>query len=169
MGKAIEVETELSLIQLEEFYRHASTPVEQRRAHVILLRAEGMPPTQVAELTRLNPRTISTYVRRFNEAGPDFLPDARKENPGRPPLLDFRGRDLLEHALKSPPEDGGRWSGPKVARWLEAYLGRQDNPLDDARGWETLKALGYSYTSSRPRHTESAGAAEREQWTKKSG
>jgi len=169
MGKAIEVETELSLAELEGLYRNARTTIEQRRAHVILLRAEGMAPTQVARITRLAPRTISTYVRRFNESGAASLCDARSANPGRPPLLDAQARQALEHALQSPPEDEGRWTGPKVTRWLEAHLELEPNSLDNARGWETLKSLGYSYKSSRPRHTKSADASKREQWKKKSG
>lgn len=169
MGAAIGVNTELSLEQLERLYLDASTPLEQRRAHVILLRAEGMAPGEVARIVRVHPSTIAVYVRRFNEHGPDSLADARANNPGRPPLLDDQGLKMLERALKQPPEDGGRWSGPKVARWLETYLDRPPDSLDDARGWEALKALGYSYKSSRPEHTRSASPEQREPWKKKSG
>jgi transposase len=168
MGAAIEIDTDLSLEELENAYRHATTGISQRRAHVILLRARGVAPFEVARLLCLTPRTISTYVHRFNEKGLNSFLDARAHNVGRAPLLNERGRDLLQQALESPPEDGGRWSGPKVTRWLETYVQREPHSIDNSKGWALLKSLGYSYKSSRPQHVKSASDEEREQWKKNS-
>lgn len=168
MSHALEVQTELSLEQLEEIYKQATSVVEQRRAQVILLRAEGLAPSQVAQLVRVHPRTVASYVRRFNEQGVDSLLDARSHNQGRPALLDEAARQALRQALEEPPAQGGRWTGPKATRWLEDYLELKPGSLNDARGWEALKALNYSYKSSRPRHVNSASESEREAWKKNS-
>lgn len=168
MGAAIEVDTNLSLEELEDAYRHAATGISQRRAHVILLRARGVAPFEVARLLCLTPRTISTYVHRFNDKGIESFLDARAHNAGRPPLLDEQGRALLKQALESAPEDGGRWSGPKVTRWLEVYVQREPHSIDDSKGWILLKSLDYSYKSNRPQHVKSASDEEREQWKKNS-
>lgn len=168
MGAAIEVKTDLTLKELEALYLKASTTFEQRRAHVILLRAEGKSPSEVAQITRLHPRTISNYVHRFNQEGPASLLDARAERNGRDPLLDQDALDQLEAALAHPPQDGGRWSGPKVTRWMEQYLGREARSMDNAMGWRALKLLNYSYKSNRPQHVKSASEEERGQWKKKS-
>lgn len=166
---ALEVKTELSIEDLEQLYLKAATPFEQRRAQVILLRAEGMSPSRVARITRFHPQSISALVRRFNEHGPQSLLDARAQRNGRAPLLDQDALAFLDAALEKPPADGGRWTGPKLTRVIEEYLGREPNSMDNTRGWETLKTLGYSYKSSRPRNTKSASAQERGQWKKKSG
>lgn len=165
--RALEVETHLTLEEVEEIYRTAKTPTEQRRAHLIMLRLEGVAPSQVAHLLRIRPSTVSETVRRYNERGPDCLRDARCDNPGRPPLLDETAREVLNKVLQSPPPDGGRWSGPKVARWMEKYLQREDGSIQDAMGWRMLRALNMTYKSSRRRHTNSASEEEREQWKKK--
>lgn len=164
--RSIEVETELSIEELEQLYLNAKTGLEQRRAHVILLRKEGMRPGEVARIVRFTARMIAVIVRKFNESGPDTLIDKRTQNPGRVPLLDEEGKAKLLERLQTLPADGGRWTGPKVARWLEGYLEREVNSLADARGWDSLKAVEYSYKSNRPRHANSATEEERGLWKK---
>lgn len=168
MSHALEVQTELELEQLEEIYKQASTVIEQRRAQVILLRAEGVPPGRVAHLVRIHPSTVTSYVRRFNEQGVTALFDARAGNQGRPALLDDAARQSLRQALEQDPAQGGRWTGPKATRWIESHLNLEANSLNNARGWEALKSLNYSYKSSRPRHVNSASEAERLAWKKNS-
>lgn len=169
MNPPLKVNTSLTLEELEEHYRKAPSARAKQRAQVILLRFEGMPPDEVARIVRVKPATIYDYVSKFNKLGPDSFVDGRSRNPGRPALLDDEGRAALSKLLESPPPDGGRWSGPKVARWIEARAGLPAGSLHRARGHEAMVAVGYSYKSSRPRHTESASEEEREAWKKKVG
>ena len=39
----------------------------------------------------------------------------------------------LAERLKAPPEDGGRWTGPKVALWMARQLGVER--VHPQRGW----------------------------------
>lgn len=163
----VAVQMHLTLSELEDRYLHASTPVEMRRAHVILLRAEGVASSEVAHITRYSASYISKLVAQFNQDPDSYFRDARQDNGATwRKLLTDDLANALELALKSPPEQGGRWTGPKVARWLETQLGQDPGSIYNQRGWDALKELGYSYKSSRPEHVHAASAQEREAWKK---
>ncbi len=61
--------------------------------------------------------------------------------------------------IKTPPDDGGIWTGPKIARWLAKFHGVQ--AVHDQRGWDALIAIGYSIQQPRPRHPEAASNKDR--------
>ena len=52
--------------------------------------------------------------------------------------------------LESEPPDGGIWTDPKVARWIEETTGSQK--VWNQRGWNYLKKCEYSWQQPRPRH-----------------
>jgi len=114
----------------------------------------------------------------FDAAGINYvlLTHAHLDHCGRLPLLAKRGfrgeiittsasRELarlimldsahqqedLAAALQEPPEDGGLWSGPKVAQWMQRTLGREIAPQ---RGWDYLQRVGYSSRVPRPQHAK---------------
>src|SRR3712207_6843233 len=60
----------------------------------------------------------------------------------------------LAERVRSPPEDGGLWSGPKVAVWMARHLGLAK--VHPQRGWEALKRIGWSVQAPRPRHARPA-------------
>jgi hypothetical protein len=64
-----------------------------------------------------------------------------------------RGAGWAE-GIKAPPDDGGLWSGPKIARWLAKFHGLKS--VHDQRGWDALIAIGYSIQQPRPRHPQAA-------------
>jgi hypothetical protein len=70
----------------------------------------------------------------------------------------------LPERLATPPSDGGLWTGPKVARWMAGELGLA--AVLPQRGWEALKAIGWSVQKPRPRHPASATPEEREAFKK---
>lgn len=53
-------------------------------------------------------------------------------------------------ALRSRPEDGGIWAGPKVARWIEKETDREK--VRNQRGWDYLKKCKFSWQKPRPQH-----------------
>jgi len=52
--------------------------------------------------------------------------------------------------LESSPSDGGIWTGPKVARWIEEETRRPK--VWNQRGWDYLKKCEYSWQQPRPTH-----------------
>jgi len=96
-------------------------------------------------------RWVRTIVQRFNQAGEQGIRDQRLTLPGTPCLLTVEQQKELDHALDQPPADGGLWSGPKVAAWMQEHLGRL---VDPRRGWDYLQRLGRSTRVSRPQHEQ---------------
>jgi hypothetical protein len=60
----------------------------------------------------------------------------------------------LKERIKTPPDDGGLWTGPKVARWLAKFHSLKS--VHDQRGWDALVGIDYSVQKPRPRHPEAA-------------
>ncbi|NCS26814.1 MAG: winged helix-turn-helix domain-containing protein, partial [Microcystis aeruginosa BS13-02] len=56
----------------------------------------------------------------------------------------------LKEELKERPADGGIWTGPKVARWIEKETGREK--VWNQRGWDYLKKSRYSCQKPRAKH-----------------
>jgi len=156
----------LSIEELEGRCRGASDAVEGRHYQAIWLLARGRTFVEVADVLGFVPRWVEELAQRYNAHGAAALGDQRRKN-GRPAtVLTPELLAALAERLKRPPDDGGLWSGPKVARWMGQHLGRSD--LRPQRGWDALKALGYSIQRPRPRHAETADESARAAFKKSS-
>lgn len=164
MAKRVELKTELSAEELHERYRQASEPVERTHWQILWLMKQGHAPREVAERVGYTARWVRTIVGRYNQQGMTALSNHRLTLPGVKPLLSQEQQEALEEALQKPPADGGLWSGPKVAQWMQEQLGR---PIDARRGWDYLQRLGYSSHVPRPKHAD-ADAATQEAFKKNS-
>ena len=151
MPRTVKLEEHLSIEELGARYREAKDPVERSHAQIVWLLARGESAKRAAQITGYSARWVSEVVRRYNEGGPEALGDRRHENPGGRFLLDEAQRRELAEALGGAAPDGGLWSGPKVASWIEAKTGEKTHPQ---RGWVYLKRLGFSLKSPRPRHAK---------------
>jgi transposase len=157
MNKRISLKAHLSVEQIETCYRKAKDAVERSHWQIIWLLAQGKTAQQIAEVTDYSYDWIRCIVQRYNRQGPQGVGDRRHTNPGGTFLLSAAPQAQLQQALAEPPADGGLWSGPKVARWIEEQTGRKVHPQ---RGWEYLKRLGYSQRVLRPRHAKADPAAQ---------
>jgi transposase len=149
----------LSTAELGQRYRAAQQPIERSHLQIVWLLSQGRSECEVAAVTGYGARWITEVVRRYNAEGVDGLGDQRARNTGARPLLSQEDEAALREALAEPPTDGGLWSGPKVAAWMTARLGRKVWPQ---RGWDYLRKLGYSSQVPRPRHAKAASAEEQE-------
>src|SRR6516165_736030 len=102
---------------------------------------------------------VYELVRRYNEGGPDCLGDQRVNNGAAARILTAEALAALEERIKTPPDDGGLWTGPKIARWLAKFHGIRT--VHDQRGWDALIAIGYSIQQPRPRHPDAATQEDR--------
>ena len=144
-------------------YRAARDPIERSHLQIVWLLGQGRSEREVAAVTGYGRRWIGAIVQRYNEAGPDGLGDRRATNAGAKPLLDAEGEAALRAALADAPSDGGLWTGPKVAAWMRARLGRKIWPQ---RGWDYLRKLGHSLQAPRPRNAGAASAEEQDLYKK---
>jgi transposase len=140
--------------ELEERFRTSKDVVERSHCQVVWLLAKGHSTAEVAEIVALSPRWVNKLVRRYEAEGVAALGDRRRSNAGARPLLSAADLEALRERLKTPPEDGGLWSGPKVARWIAARLGLVH--VHAPRGWEALKKIGWSIQAPRPRNPKAA-------------
>ena len=151
MTKRIEVKTKLTAEALHERYRQASDAVERTHWQMLWLLKEGKSAKEVAALLGYSARWVREIVRRWNEKGAAGISDHRVEMAGAKPLLGNALRAELALRLQQPPADGGLWTGPKVAAWMQERLGRAVAPQ---RGWDYLRLVGYSARVPRPQHAK---------------
>ena len=94
---------------------------------------------EVAELLSFSVRWVYQLIRRYNEGGPDCLGDQRVNNGSEATILTPEALAALKQRIKSPPDDGGLWTGPKVARWLAKFHGLKR--MHDQRGWDVIVSI----------------------------
>jgi transposase len=158
---ALALVAHLSTAELGQRYRAARQPIERSHLQIVWLLSQGRSEREVAAVTGYGQRWIAEIVRRYNAEGARGLGDQRASNTGARPLLTQEDAAALRDALAEPPADGGLWTGPKVAVWMTARLGRKIWPQ---RGWDYLRKLGYSPQVPRPRHAKTASAEEQEEF-----
>ena len=150
----------LPLEELEARYRAARDVTEARHTQAIWLLAQGRTVLEVAEVLAFVPRWVEELAARYNACGPETLGDQRRRNGRTASLLTAELLAALAERLKEPPDDGGLWSGPKVAAWMARHLGPAR--VRSQRGWEALQRLEWSVQTSRPRHPRAATPEDRE-------
>ena len=86
--------------------------------HAIWLLSLSYGIGEVAEILSFSVRWLRLLIKRYNEHGPDSLGDRRAQNKSEPVILTAEALVSLKERLKTPPDGGGLWTGPKIARWL---------------------------------------------------
>ena len=150
----------LPVEELEARYRAARDVTEARHYQAIWLLAQGRTFLEVAEVLAFAPRWVEELAARTNALGPTALGDQRRRNGRAASLLTKDVLAALAERLRTPPEDGGLWSGPKVAAWMARQLGLER--VHPQRGWEALKRIDWSLQAPRPRHPRAATPEQRE-------
>lgn len=123
------------LASLRQCEATATTATERRRWQVLVLVALGKSQREISSATGYSIRTIQQIVQRYRAEGADGLVDGRQRTPASTLLTDAQ-QQALRAALQHPPEDGGVWTGPKVAQWMTTVTGK---PVHRQRGWEYFK------------------------------
>ena len=149
----------LNVAELEARYRAAEGVAQARHTQAIWLLARGRTVAEVAGVLAFTPRWAEMLAARYNAQGPEALGDGRRGNGRAASVLTPELLAALRERLTTPPDDGGLWSGPKVALWTAGHLGVEK--VHPQRGWEALKRLEWSLRVPRPRHPRAAGAEER--------
>ena len=146
-------------------YRACRHPVEKTRWHAIWLLSrvdQTRTSDQVGNLVGLSGVTARAILHRWNDHGPDGLTDRRRGN-GAEPKLTARRQAALYAALQKRPPDGGLWTGPTVARYVQRRWHITVRPGTGCRG---LVELGLALQVPRPSHPKSADPPTRRAWGK---
>jgi transposase len=159
----------LSPAEIHRRYRACRTGVEKTHGQVLWLLTRGAdPPTPaaVAAQVGLTPAWVRTVLRRWNADGPVGLADRRSARNGGQPKLSEEQQAALFEALQGRPDDGGLWTGPKVAAYARDHWGVTVRP---ETGWRWLKRLGLSPQVPRPRNPGAATAEAQRRWERRPG
>ena len=144
----------LSVGELGARYRAARDATEARHFQAIWLLAQGRTFLEVAEVLAFVPRWVEELAARYNAIGPEALGDQRRRNGRAATLLTEEVLPALAERVRTPPAEGGVWSGPKVAAWIARHLGLAR--VHPQRGWEALRRIGWPIQAPRPRHARAA-------------
>jgi transposase len=154
----------LSVEELEERYLSCSDATSSRHFQTIWLLAKGRGVREVSDVVGFVPRWIDELVVRYNADGPAALGDLRRHNGARARVLTPQMLERLLLRLVDPPDDGGVWTSKKVAAWLAGQLGLVSVGVQ--RGWEALRAVGWSIQKPRPKNPKAATSQEAEAFKK---
>ncbi len=149
----------LPVEELERLYRAARDATEARHIQAVWLLAQGRTVLDVASVLAFVPRWVEELAARHDAHGPGALGDQRRRNGRAASVLTPALLAALSERLRAPPEDGGRWTGPKVAVWMARHLGVERVPPQ--RGWEALRRVRWSLQAPRPRHPRAATPEQR--------
>jgi transposase len=156
----------LSSAELEQGYRTATEPIAKSHFHALWLLSRGYDIDETAEILSFSTRWLRILIKRYNEGGPSQLGDQRANNGTEPTILTPAALGKLKERLQTLPDDGGQWTGPKIARWLAGYHGLES--VHDQRGWDALIAIGCSIQQPRPQHPDTATEQDRTRLKKSS-
>ena len=155
------VKPHLSFAEIEDRYKTCKNARDKTRWHLVWLMAHPKKPLRVTDAALIVgycERWARMLVGRYNEGGADKLIDQRKNNTGKTPILDAARIEKLKTALtQERPPDGGLWTGPKVAQWIEQETGTSITPQG---AWLWLKKISCTRHIPRPTHTKAATAEE---------
>ncbi len=149
----------LPVEELGARYRAARDATEARHFQAIWLLAQGRTFLEAAEVLAFAPRWVEELAARYNAFGPDALGDRRRRNGRTASLLTPALLTALAKRVRRPPDDGGLWTGPKVAAWIARRLGLAK--VHPQRGWEALKRIEWSIQAPRPRNPRAATPEQR--------
>ena len=149
----------LPVEELEARYRAARDATEARHFQAVWLLAQGRTFLEAAEVLAFAPRWVEELAARYNALGPEALGDRRRRNGRTATLLTEAVLSALAKRVRTPPGDGGVWSGPKVAAWMARRLGLAK--VHPQRGWEALKRIEWSIQTPRPQNPRAATPEQR--------
>lgn len=140
----------LSVSELAKRFTACRDARTARQTQAIRLLAKCHSFAEAAAATAFSERWVRRRCERYNAEGVDALGDRRRHNGAAASLLTPDVLDRLRQRLAEPPPDGGMWTSRKVADVLAQDPGREQVAVQ--RGWDALKALGWSRQVAAPRN-----------------
>jgi transposase len=144
ISKATEVRLDPETRAVLEGWVRASTTEQRKvkRAHIVLLAAEGWPSRRIAREIGVMTGVVSVWRKRFAASGIEGLED--KPRPGAKPVYTQETDKRILAMLDQPvPKGRARWDGKLVAKalgdvdvnYVRRFLGKQKIDLAGRKSW----------------------------------
>jgi transposase len=133
-----------SVDELLTFKNKSKDEGEKLRLRAIINLKKGKGVEQVGEELLISRRSISTWVKKYNDKGLGALKTNLGGRSEGNPKWDITIFDKLTEMIKT---NGGYWSIPKMQDWIKENYAKL---IPEQTVWYHLDKLGFSYKSSRP-------------------
>jgi transposase len=150
MGRAIAVRTDYRSGDIRRIAQRVKNAAQARRLLAIATVLDGAARQEAAKIGGMDRQTLRDWVIRFNEQRPDGL--INKVSPGAPGKLTNEHKAFLARLVEDgpiPALDGVvRWRACDLIMRLHQEFGIS---VSDDTVYRSLKGLGFSHVSARPR------------------
>src|SRR5262249_11050300 len=150
MGTAIAVLRDYSSRELRRLATRVKDARQARRLLAIAAVLDGSSREEAAKIGGMDRQTLRDWVIRFNDEGPDGL--VNKSSPGAPGKLSEEHKPFLVRLVEEGPipavARGVRWRACDLIMRLYEEFGVS---VSDDTVYRTLKDLGFSHVSARPK------------------
>ena len=150
MGQAVAVRTDYTAGEVRRFAKRAKDAAQARRLLAIAAVLEGASREEAAKLGGMDRQTLRDWVIRFNEQGPEGLINIA--SPGAPGKLDDEHKAFLARLVEEGPIPAVhgvvRWRACDLIMRVHEEFGLS---VSDDTIYRTLKDLGFSHVSARPK------------------
>lgn len=131
---------------------HQKTPKAESKITVIMLCLDGYGVLEIKRMLNMSDKTVSKYIRLFNNGGLEQLLQYGKGS-GKPPKLSQQERALLAEKILSTPKECGcgesaNWTSKLIQEFIKKEFGA-DMGLTGIQA--LLHRMGFSFT--RPTYT----------------
>ena len=134
---------------LQDEIRRSHDARYDHRLHAIILVAQGLSATRVAELLGDSPRTVANWVNQFLDEGLAGLMEAERQ--GKPSRLSEKQLDEIDRVLRKSPLDCGLTSNLWDGKTLSAYIAKTWNITLGVRQCQRIfRQLGFRLRKPRP-------------------
>ena len=135
----MQLKPHLTAREIKDLVQKTQDTIEARRWHLLHLVTQQWTVRQAAQCVGMNYDYAKEIIRRYNQDGLLGVKNRSVKGKTSPrSLLTPAQQQELKQALQEAPPDGGRWTGPKVARWIAAKTSKQ---VWAQRGWDYLQRL----------------------------
>lgn len=132
-----------TLAELKEKLRSAPDEAFKIRVKVIRLALSGSKRYEITERLAVDPKSITTWIQRYNKHGTSGLLTNKGGRPNGNPKWDT----TIFTALAKEIDKGGYWSIPRMQEWLKEH---KQEIIPEQTVWYRMDKLGYSYKGARP-------------------
>lgn len=143
-------DAEIVVLALQDEIRRSEESRYDHRLHGVLMVAQGLTCTEVANLLGDAPRTVAYWVQRFEEEGLAGL--AEGDRPGRPRRLKPEQLEQIGAAIRGSPVDWGLNNNLWDGKTLSEFIFREWKITLGVRQCQRLfKKLGFRIRKPRPK------------------